>query len=61
METRDDAALDSAEGASEEDPELSSWEYHILYNHSYGVPVLYFNAHWQGNGKSWTSWWLAVA
>lgn len=29
---------------------MLTWEYHVLYSHSYSVPILYFNA-WTTNGR----------
>lgn len=43
-EKEEDAAAFQVEGNSE----VLTYEYHIVYSPSYGVPVLYFNAHTQG-------------
>lgn len=45
-EQEEDAAAFQVRGNS--DVEVVTYEYHILYSPSYGVPVLYFNAHTQG-------------
>jgi ubiquitin-like-conjugating enzyme ATG10 len=29
---------------------MLTWEYHVLYSHSYSVPILYFNA-WTNDGR----------
>lgn len=30
--------------------DMLTWEYHVLYSHSYSVPILYFNA-WTNDGR----------
>lgn len=46
-EQEEDTAAFQVRGNS--DVEVVTYEYHILYSPSYGVPVLYFNAHTQGS------------
>jgi ubiquitin-like-conjugating enzyme ATG10 len=45
-----DDVLEDVNVITESGSGMITWEYHVLYSHSYSVPILYFNA-WTNDGR----------
>jgi ubiquitin-like-conjugating enzyme ATG10 len=45
-----DDVLEDVSGSRGPGGGMLTWEYHVLYSHSYSVPILYFNA-WANDGR----------
>jgi ubiquitin-like-conjugating enzyme ATG10 len=45
-----DEVLEDVNVITESGGGMLTWEYHVLYSHSYSVPVLYFNS-WTNDGR----------
>lgn len=54
LQTEDLTSIDEEDGCQLElsSTECLTYEYHVVYSHSYNVPVLYFNVYHQSKVKN---------